>query len=46
MEEQEEKQKKEILIGRGKMVSYDEKAVYINGKEANTEGKKRKTKLL
>lgn len=42
MEEQEEKQKKEILIGRGKTVSYDEKAVYINGKEANTEGKKTK----
>ena len=45
MEEQKEKQKKKILIGRGKTVSYDEKAVYINGKEANTEGKTTEEKV-
>lgn len=37
MEEQEEKQKKEILIGRGKTVSYDDQAVYINGKKMTSE---------
>ena len=37
MEEQEEKQKKEILIGRGKTVSYDDQAVYINGKKMISE---------
>lgn len=37
MEEQEEKQKKEILIGRGKTVSYDDQALYINGKKMTSE---------